>query len=79
VFPRWLPVAVVLAASVAVSTMYLGIHWATDVVAGAALAAVAVAVAILRVENVDGGRRSTGGRTDATSDWLETVSGWLRR
>ena len=77
--PRWLPVAVVLAASIAVSTMYLGIHWATDVVAGAALAAVAVAVAILRVEGVDGGRRSTGGRTDTTSDWVETVSGWLRR
>jgi len=26
-FPKWLPVAVVLAASVAISTMYLGIHW----------------------------------------------------
>jgi len=77
-YPRWLPVAVVLAASIAVSTMYLGIHWATDVVAGAALAAVAVAVATLRVEDVDGGRL-TGGGTDTASDWQETVSKWLRR
>jgi membrane-associated phospholipid phosphatase len=33
-FPRWTVVAVPLAACVAVSTMYLGIHWATDVLAG---------------------------------------------
>jgi membrane-associated phospholipid phosphatase len=45
VYPRWLPVAAFLAASVAVSTMYLGIHWLTDVVAGVALAAGSVAVA----------------------------------
>lgn len=44
-FPRWVPVAGVLAASVAVSTMYLGIHWATDVVAGVLLGALSVAVA----------------------------------
>jgi len=36
-YPRWVPVAGVLAASVAVSTMYLGIHWATDVLFGALL------------------------------------------
>jgi membrane-associated phospholipid phosphatase len=34
VFPRWAVVAVPLAACVTVSTMYLGIHWATDVLAG---------------------------------------------
>lgn len=45
VYPRWPPVAVVLAASVALSTMYLGIHWAMDVVAGLVLAAGSVAVA----------------------------------
>jgi len=37
IYPRWAPVAVLLAASVVFSTMYLGIHWATDVVAGAAV------------------------------------------
>ncbi|MDF9745077.1 phosphatase PAP2 family protein [Natrinema salsiterrestre] len=41
-FPRWFPVAVVLAASVAISTMYLGIHWGIDVAAGLLLAALCV-------------------------------------
>ena len=44
-FPRWTPVAGLLAGSIVVSTMYLGTHWAIDVVAGAALAAGSVAVA----------------------------------
>lgn len=43
--PRWLLVATPLAASVIVSTMYLGIHWATDVAAGFLLAAVSVVAA----------------------------------
>lgn len=37
-YALWVPVSLVLAVSVAVSTMYLGIHWGTDVVAGALLA-----------------------------------------
>ena len=41
-FPRWTPIAVVLAASIVLSTMVLGIHWATDVVAGAVLAVFSV-------------------------------------
>ncbi|WP_436347711.1 phosphatase PAP2 family protein [Natronorubrum sp. FCH18a] len=35
---KWFPVAVVLAVSVIVSTMYLGIHWGIDVAAGLVLA-----------------------------------------
>lgn len=41
-YPYWFPVAGVLAASVVVSTMYLGMHWAIDVVAGLTLAALCV-------------------------------------
>ena len=42
-YALWFPIAVVLAVSVAISTMYLAIHWATDVVAGLVLAYVSVA------------------------------------
>ena len=52
VYPRWLPIATVLAVSVIVSTMYLGIHWATDVVAGLLVAAGSVEFAI----RIDDGR-----------------------
>ncbi|WP_313691593.1 phosphatase PAP2 family protein [Halorarum halobium] len=45
VYPVWAVLAPVLAGSIVVATMYLGIHWATDVVAGALLAAFCVAVA----------------------------------
>ncbi|PCR89562.1 phosphatase PAP2 family protein [Natrinema ejinorense] len=41
-FPKWFLLAVVLAASVAISTMFLGIHWGIDVVAGLLLAALCV-------------------------------------
>jgi len=41
-YPRWAYVAIPLAASVVVSTMFLGIHWATDVVAGVVVGAVSV-------------------------------------
>jgi membrane-associated phospholipid phosphatase len=43
--PWWWPVAAVLAASVAASTLYLGIHWITDVVAGTLLALACVWIA----------------------------------
>lgn len=43
-FPKWFPVAVVLATSVAISTMYLGIHWGIDVAAGLAVAALCVSL-----------------------------------
>ncbi|MUW15467.1 phosphatase PAP2 family protein [Halorubrum sp. CBA1125] len=44
-FPRWTPVAALLAGSIVVATMFLGIHWAIDVVAGVALAGGSVAAA----------------------------------
>ncbi|ADD06752.1 putative PAP2-type phosphatase [Natrialba magadii ATCC 43099] len=44
-YRAWFPVAVGLATSVIISTMYLGIHWAIDVVAGLVLAAVCVVLA----------------------------------
>ncbi|WP_280587733.1 phosphatase PAP2 family protein [Halorubrum sp. Boch-26] len=37
-YPRWTPVALWLATSVVLATMYLGIHWLTDVIGGIALA-----------------------------------------
>ena len=43
-FERWFSVATVLGSSVVVSTMALGIHWATDVIAGIALAVGVVAL-----------------------------------
>ncbi|MXR41818.1 phosphatase PAP2 family protein [Halobaculum sp. WSA2] len=62
---RWRPVAAALAASIVVSTMYLGIHWATDVVAGVALAAVSVVAA----ERIEARRdRSVGGGADSLDD-----------
>ncbi|RQG91990.1 phosphatase PAP2 family protein [Natrarchaeobius chitinivorans] len=45
VYPKWFVVATVLALSVAVSTMYLGIHWLIDVLAGIVLAYVSVTLA----------------------------------
>jgi membrane-associated phospholipid phosphatase len=65
-YPRWVPVAALLATSVTVSTMYLGIHWATDVAAGAVLAALSVAVAT-RVEAPTGSGPSW--RVDAAARW----------
>lgn len=41
-FRRWFALASVLAASIVVATMALGIHWLTDVIAGMVLAMVAV-------------------------------------
>ncbi|QSG09567.1 phosphatase PAP2 family protein [Halapricum desulfuricans] len=41
-YPAWAVIATVVAGAVVLSTMVLGIHWLTDVVAGVALAFVAV-------------------------------------
>ena len=41
-YPRWVPIAVLLAVSVMVATMYLGIHWVTDVFFGVILGLISV-------------------------------------
>jgi membrane-associated phospholipid phosphatase len=41
-YPLWVPISSVLAISVVISTMYLGIHWATDVIFGIVLAWISV-------------------------------------
>jgi membrane-associated phospholipid phosphatase len=49
-FPRWRYVAGALTGSIVVATVFLGIHWVTDVVAGAVLAVGSVAAADRIVE-----------------------------
>jgi membrane-associated phospholipid phosphatase len=63
VYPRWVPVAVVLAVSIAISTMYLGIHWATDVLAGVILGVASVVAAARADDRLDWGdsRRADAG------------------
>lgn len=46
VYPEWTVVAAFLAGSVVVSTMYLGIHWLVDVIAGGGLAILSVSLAL---------------------------------
>ncbi|MBP1921360.1 membrane-associated phospholipid phosphatase [Halorubrum alkaliphilum] len=53
-FPRWTPVAFVLATSIVLATMALGIHWMVDVAAGILLAAGSVLGARSVVTNDDG-------------------------
>lgn len=50
IYPIWFALATVLAVSVAISTMYLGIHWAIDVIAGVALAYVSVVLSTRLVD-----------------------------
>ncbi|MXV64404.1 phosphatase PAP2 family protein [Natronorubrum sp. JWXQ-INN-674] len=45
-YPLWFPISAVFAISVAFSTMYLGIHWFSDVIAGTALALVSVYIGV---------------------------------
>ncbi|ELY85088.1 phosphatase PAP2 family protein [Natrialba taiwanensis] len=49
-YPRWFPIAVCLSISIMVSTMYLGIHWGIDVLAGLALAGFCVSLSTYLVD-----------------------------
>jgi membrane-associated phospholipid phosphatase len=53
-YPRWAPIASFVTACVVFSTMYLGIHWVIDVVAGIALAAGSVVAAERLVARAEG-------------------------
>ncbi|PCR92016.1 phosphatase PAP2 family protein [Natrinema ejinorense] len=53
-YPRWFPIASFVAGCVVFSTMYLGIHWAIDVLAGIALAIVSVLGADRLVDRAEG-------------------------
>ena len=69
-FPRWVPIAAVLTGSIVLATMYLGIHWLTDVVAGVALAVAAVGVSSRLVGRSErsGASRVVGTNPDRTQD-----------
>ena len=70
-YPRWVPVAALVGTCVIVSTMYLGIHWATDVAAGTVLGAGSV---VLADRIVDGdGRRTWTAAAGRARDGLRTM------
>jgi membrane-associated phospholipid phosphatase len=64
-FPRWFAIASAIGSSIVVSTMYLGIHWALDVLAGILLAVGSVYGAI-RVVDVLDSPTSRPGRSTAS-------------
>ncbi|WP_435094831.1 phosphatase PAP2 family protein [Halorubrum sp. N11] len=66
-YPLWTPIAAWLATSVVIATMYIGIHWLTDVVGGIVLAlgAVYLSYRIVDSESESGDERGdTGGDGD---------------
>jgi membrane-associated phospholipid phosphatase len=73
IYPRWVPVAGLLAVSITISTMYLGIHWATDVVAGVALGALSVALASRIDDRLDWGASQRPGGKSPVARWVEAL------
>jgi membrane-associated phospholipid phosphatase len=67
-YPRWTPVALWLATSVVLATMYLGIHWLTDVVGGVALALGSVYLSYRLVDAEGDGAEGDPGRNRVTGD-----------
>lgn len=62
-YPRWLGVCTFFVVSIVISTMYLGIHWAIDVVAGVLLAMVSVYLARQFVAWVENRKQRVSTRT----------------
>ncbi len=59
IYPVWYPIAAVLAGSVMIATMYLGIHWVVDVIAGVVLGVVSVKLGFLFANRSQGGIRES--------------------
>lgn len=72
-YPLWVPLSVVLAVSVVISTMYLGIHWATDVIFGIVLAWISVSIGT-RLEETPPSLGRTKRRLSALVDAILTPS-----
>lgn len=51
-YPRWLWIAAIVAVSIVISTMFLGIHWLVDMIAGVILAIGSVRAAIYTVDHL---------------------------
>ncbi len=77
-YPAWTYLSAAFAASIVTATMYLGIHWGTDVVAGAALAAFTVWAAP-RLDDRLRARNWGDGHTGRALDALEKSAARLRR
>ena len=61
-FPRWAPIAAVLTGSIVLSTIYLGVHWLIDVVAGVGLAVAAVGLSLRLIGRNEPTRTSESAR-----------------
>lgn len=59
-YPRWYPLAALLSTSVVLSTMVLGIHWLTDVLAGIVLGVASVRLSEPLVDRIDRSMRALG-------------------
>ena len=68
---RWVPVAVFFATSIGLSTMYLGIHWLIDVVAGIVVAILSVAAALRISEKSASGPHHLLGVRMTINRWLK--------
>ncbi|WP_418281876.1 phosphatase PAP2 family protein [Halorubrum sp. DTA98] len=66
-YPGWPVIAIPLAISITTATMYLGIHWLVDVIAGIGLASVCVYLSYRFVESVDDNDADTNG-SDVDAD-----------
>lgn len=72
-FPAWTPTAIVVAVSVWLATMYLGIHWAIDVLGGLVLALVSVRLSCRLI-----GRYDVDSRLQPAYDRLSAVADRVR-
>lgn len=75
VYSRWFPIAGVVAVSIVVSTMYLGIHWMTDVLAGILVAVMSVVLAA-RVSGSTNDDRGPGLSLNWGHRWIKHALRW---